>query len=132
VTENHADESVRPSRWKRLHRQLHRNRALSAVTKVVVTLVGSVVLAAGVVMMVTPGPGLLGIVGGLAILATEWDWAARWLERARRRLDQARVTALSTDPKIRGRRRWLAGGAGAAALAASLAALLLVPDLLGG
>ncbi|RNL79156.1 PGPGW domain-containing protein [Nocardioides marmorisolisilvae] len=101
-------------------------------TKLVVTIVGALVLTAGLVMMVTPGPGLLGIAAGLAILATEWDWAARWLDAARRRLEKARVAALGDDPAKRGRRRWLAGGAGVAALAAGLAALLLAPDLLGG
>lgn len=29
----------------------------------------------GLVMMVTPGPGLLAIAGGVAILATEFMWA---------------------------------------------------------
>src|SRR3954452_110286 len=77
------------SRWQRLHHRLHRNRAMSATTKLVVTLVGSAVLTAGVVMMVTPGPGLVGIVAGLAILSTEWDWADRWLKAARRKLDEA-------------------------------------------
>lgn len=88
---------------------------MSATTKVVVTLAGSAVLAAGVVMMVTPGPGLLGIVGGLAILATEWEWADRWLSGARGRLERARSTAAALDPALRRRRALLAGGAGVAA-----------------
>lgn len=97
--------------WRdRIHRHLHRNRALSATTKLVVTLVGSLVLSAGLVMMVTPGPGLLGIVAGLAILATEWDWADRWLTSARRRLHAARVAAEAMDPRVRRRRVLLATG----------------------
>ena len=132
MPESPADEPLEPSRWRRLHHRLHRNRLTSVVTTVAVTVLGSVVLVAGLVMMVTPGPGLLGIVAGLAILAAEWDWAARWLDGTRRKLDQARTAALGTDPRTRGRRRWLAGGAGAAALVAGLAALLLAPDLLGG
>ena len=93
-----------PIRWQRLHGHLHRNRAMSATTKLVVTLVGSTVLAAGLVMMVTPGPGLLGIVAGLAILATEWDWADRWLTTARRKLHEARLAADAMDPRVRRRR----------------------------
>jgi uncharacterized protein (TIGR02611 family) len=77
---------------------------MSATTKLVVTLVGSAVLTAGLIMMVTPGPGLLGIVAGLAILATEWDWADRWLTSARRKLQEARKAAEAMDPRVRRRR----------------------------
>lgn len=77
---------------------------MSATTKLVVTVVGSAVLMAGLVMMVTPGPGLLGIVAGLAILATEWEWADRWLTAARRKLDDARAAAAAMDPDVRRRR----------------------------
>jgi uncharacterized protein (TIGR02611 family) len=84
---------------------------MSATTKLVVTLVGSAVLAAGLVMMVTPGPGLVGIVAGLAILATEWEWAERWLTSARRKLQGAQAAAAAMDPRVRRRRILLAGGA---------------------
>jgi len=77
---------------------------MSATTKLVVTLVGSAVLTAGLVMMVTPGPGLVGIVAGLAILSTEWDWADRWLTAARRKLDEAQASARAMDPRVRRRR----------------------------
>lgn len=52
---------------------------------------GIIVLMAGVVMLVTPGPGLLGILAGLSILATEMPWA-RYLVR-RIRLQAKRVFA---------------------------------------
>ncbi len=93
-----------PSWWETVHHRLHRNRAMSATTKLVVTVVGSAVLTAGLIMMVTPGPGLLGIVAGLAILATEWDWADRWLTTARRKLHEARLAAEAMDPRVRRRR----------------------------
>jgi uncharacterized protein (TIGR02611 family) len=51
--------------------------------RIAVTVVGFVVLAAGLVMMVTPGPGIVVILLGLAILATEWAWAERALDRAK-------------------------------------------------
>jgi uncharacterized protein (TIGR02611 family) len=116
-----------PSWWARTHHHLHRNRALSATTKLVVTLVGAAVLAAGVVMMVTPGPGLLAIVGGLAILATEWDWADRWLSTARRRLHAARLAAEAMDPRVRRRRILLASGV-AAPVAAGGVTYVVVAD----
>lgn len=77
---------------------------MSATTKIVVTLVGSLVLTAGVIMMVTPGPGLVGIAAGLAILATEWDWAHRWLQVARRKLDEAMEGVTEEDTRRRRRR----------------------------
>ena len=55
----------------------------------VVGIVGAALLVAGVVMLVLPGPGLLVIVAGLAVLATEFAWAERWLRRARERASKA-------------------------------------------
>ena len=77
---------------------------MSATTKVVVTLVGTAVLVGGLIMMVTPGPGLVGIAAGLAILATEWDWADRWLQVARRKLDEALEGETEEDTRKRRRR----------------------------
>jgi uncharacterized protein (TIGR02611 family) len=88
---------------------MHANPALSLTTKLLVTTLGTLVIGAGLVMMVTPGPGLLGIVLGLAILATEYDWADRWLVAARRKLHEARLRAEAMDPKVRRRRLILTG-----------------------
>ena len=44
---------------------------------------GFALLAAGTVMLVTPGPGWLAIAGGLALLAREYEWARRWRDRLR-------------------------------------------------
>jgi len=99
-----AAEPEGPTRWQRVHGHLHRNRAMSATTKLVVTLVGSAVLIAGLIMMVTPGPGLVGIAAGLAILSTEWDWADRWLQVARRKLDEAMEGETEEDTRRRRRR----------------------------
>ena len=41
---------------------------------------GFVVLGAGVAMLALPGPGLIVIILGLAILATEFAWAERALD----------------------------------------------------
>lgn len=60
---------------------------------------GFTVLAVGVVMLVTPGPGLLVIIAGLAILAHQFAWAATALDRAKRRAAQARQAALRRAPR---------------------------------
>ena len=51
--------------------------------RIVVGTVGVTVLALGFAMLVLPGPGLIVIPFGLAILATEFVWARRWLARLR-------------------------------------------------
>ena len=58
-----------------------------------VGLVGGLVTAAGMVMLVTPGPGLLVIVAGLAILATQFAWAERALDKVKDRARSARDKA---------------------------------------
>ena len=55
------------------------------VRRILILLIGSTVLIAGVLMLVLPGPGLLAIIAGLAILATEFAWAEAVLTRARQR-----------------------------------------------
>ena len=74
--------------------------------------------------MVTPGPGIVGIVLGLAILATEYEWADRWLVKAREKAHQARLKARSMDPRVR-RRRLMLGGLGFLALAAAATAYVV-------
>ena len=51
--------------------------------RIVVAVVGATVLLAGVAMLILPGPGLLVIPIGLAVLSTEFVWARRWLARLR-------------------------------------------------
>ena len=45
---------------------------------------GFTLLVAGVVMLVTPGPGWLVILLGLGLLAAEFVWARRLMDRIRR------------------------------------------------
>jgi uncharacterized protein (TIGR02611 family) len=45
---------------------------------------GFSLLALGIVMLVTPGPGWLAIAGGIGLLATEFVWARRLLDRFER------------------------------------------------
>ena len=50
-----------------------------------ITVAGLAMLAGGVAMLVLPGPGLAVIALALAVLATEYDWAARLLAEVRQR-----------------------------------------------
>jgi uncharacterized protein (TIGR02611 family) len=58
-------------RWSRTH------PALAAAYKVFVTVLGGVFVLAGLIMLITPGPGWLAIFLGLGIWGTEFHWAHR-------------------------------------------------------
>ena len=64
-------------------KQLPRGVVMSAAAKIAIGIVGTVVVLAGVVMLVAPGQGILTILLGLGILATEFEWARVWLLKAR-------------------------------------------------
>lgn len=61
-------------------------RTLRQIRRVIVAVVGFTLLLVGVVMIVLPGPALVVIPLALAILATEFVWAKRLLEMARKKL----------------------------------------------
>lgn len=62
-----------PSQWIRV---IARN-----ARRLMVLIFGVAVLVAGLAMLALPGPGLLVIILGLVILATEFAWAERLLDR---------------------------------------------------
>jgi tellurite resistance protein TerC len=51
--------------------------------RLIVAVVGGTVVAVGVAMLVLPGPALIVIPAGLALLATEFVWARRLLKRVK-------------------------------------------------
>jgi tellurite resistance protein TerC len=51
--------------------------------KVMVGIIGGTVLLIGLCLIFLPGPAFIVIPAGLAILATEFVWAQRWLHKAR-------------------------------------------------
>jgi uncharacterized protein (TIGR02611 family) len=59
--------------------------------KVGIAIVGGLVLLAGIAMLVLPGPAFLVIPAGLAILATEFAWAERAMERVKHWFKDARA-----------------------------------------
>ncbi len=56
-------------------------RTVQQAKRFVKILMGFTLLCAGVVMLLTPGPGWLTIALGLALLAAEFVWARRLLDR---------------------------------------------------
>jgi len=57
--------------------------------RAVVFVVGVALLVVGLFMFVTPGPGILFLVAGLAVLATEFAWAEHLLTKARKQAEKA-------------------------------------------
>ncbi len=72
----------RDRRWYELGRS--ENVVVRQAYRMIVLVVGITIVAAGVAMFVLPGPGILVLIAGLAILATEFVWARLLLQRARR------------------------------------------------
>ena len=59
-------------------------RTVEQVRRVFLVIAGFTLLLAGVVMLVTPGPGIAAILLGLGLLAAEFVWARRLMERIKR------------------------------------------------
>ncbi len=53
------------------------------IKRIVVTSIGGTVLIFGVALIFLPGPAVIVIPAGLAILGTEYAWARRWLNHAK-------------------------------------------------
>jgi tellurite resistance protein TerC len=68
---------------KRARKALRWDDTPPLVRRVIVGLIGTTVLLIGIALLVLPGPAFVVIPLGLAILATEFVWARRWLQRAR-------------------------------------------------
>jgi Putative transmembrane protein (PGPGW) len=69
---------------------------------VVVTVIGALLLAAGVAALVLPGPGLLLLLAGLVVLANEFDWAARRVDAVRDKAFDVSAAGVATRPRIVG------------------------------
>lgn len=106
----------RPPLIERVRARRDRHRERHRLYRIGFAIVGFLVLAAGLVMLVTPGPGIPVIILGLAMLALEFAWAERWLERLLDRAEQAVDQVTKGSPL----RRAAVLGAGAVAVLAIL------------
>jgi len=71
-----AEQVLKPDNWEITYRWARR---------IAISVVGGTVLAIGVAMIVLPGPALVVIPLGLAILGVEYAWARRWLRKVKAR-----------------------------------------------
>ena len=70
------------------------NSTIKAARQIVVAIVGFTVLIIGVIMLITPGPAVLVIPLGLAILSAEFAFARSWLQRIRERISTTQSASL--------------------------------------
>src|SRR4051812_27369671 len=75
------------------------NRTLHLSWQVGVFIVGLAVIAAGIAMLVLPGPGWVAIFAGLFIWGTEFAWAQVVLRWTKRKVSEAAQKAM--DPRVR-------------------------------
>ena len=64
-------------------------KALKFARRVVIVVAGTTILLLGIAMIVLPGPALVMIPAGLAILAVEFTWARHWLRIVRDKAGKA-------------------------------------------
>ena len=77
--------------------------SLRHARRIIVLVIGLTVLALGAALIVLPGPAFVVIPVGLAILATEFEWARRWLHQIKA---GARTLVDRNRHPLRNWRRW--------------------------
>ncbi|MFZ2949288.1 MAG: PGPGW domain-containing protein [Desulfuromonadaceae bacterium] len=65
-------------------------RTLGQAKRLVVIVIGFTILVAGIAMIVLPGPAIIVIPIGLAVLATEFIWARKLLVTVKERIERMR------------------------------------------
>ena len=121
-----GDETAgEPTRAQRMKERLAERREAHArrgrFYRTGFAIVGATVTLAGIAMLVTPGPAFVVSPIGLAMLALEFAWAERLLDRA---LDQAEIASRKAAGTTR-TQRILGAVATALAVAAAVTAWLL-------
>jgi hypothetical protein len=72
----------------------------AAVRRVVLEVFGWALVAGGVAALVLPGPGLLMLFAGLALLSQQYTWAERRVDPVKERAVQAAKDGVQTWPRI--------------------------------
>jgi len=88
-------------RWARWRDRLRERPAAEFGYRIAVGVIGLLVLAVGILAIPYPGPGWAIVFVGLAILATEFDWARRLLAYTRRRYDKVMAWFRSQGPWVK-------------------------------
>lgn len=93
-----------------MHRPRHRRRSNGSSSvgrtrpqgarRVLGLVVGWLLVLVGLAALVLPGPGLLALVAGLAVLAQQYEWARRWLRPVKEKAFAGAAQGVKTTPNI--------------------------------
>ena len=56
-------------------------KTVKQAKRLITVVIGFTIVLVGIIMLVTPGPGLVAIILGLALLGTEFVWAKKLMKR---------------------------------------------------
>lgn len=73
---------------------------MRAIRRLALEVLGWLLVALGLAALVLPGPGLVLLVLGLALLAREYEWARRRLNPLRLRAVRAAADGVETTPRL--------------------------------
>ena len=71
-----------------------------AARRVAIESVGWILVVAGIAALVLPGPGLLMVFGGMAILSQQYEWAERRLDPIKYRALKGAAESVETLPRL--------------------------------
>ena len=63
-------------------------RTLKQLKRIVIAIAGFTIILFGIILIVTPGPAILVIPAGLAVLGTEFLWAKKLQDKIKNRLSK--------------------------------------------
>lgn len=72
----------------------------SAAKRLALETLGWLLVLGGIAALVLPGPGLLALFAGLALLSQQYDWAERRLEPVKRQALKTAADGVATWPRI--------------------------------
>jgi uncharacterized protein (TIGR02611 family) len=81
-------------------RSLKSVRGSRAAKSIAIKVAGWLLVAAGIAALVLPGPGLLALFAGMALLATQYDWAERRLEPVKKAALRTAAESVQSAPRI--------------------------------
>ena len=72
---------------------------LKQIKKIIVAIIGSTILLIGLLLLVLPGPAFIVIPIGFGILATEFVWAKKILDKLKEKVKQGTDLFRKKNPK---------------------------------
>jgi len=72
--------------------------SLKQLKKIIIGIIGGTIVLIGLVMIVLPGPAFIVIPLGLSILATEFIWAKKMIEKFKEQFEKLKKKNSKTTP----------------------------------